>query len=435
MITNVVILDPKEFDLEPEKGASILGSFTPKVVESNALANIYTQLLTKEMTPEVSQEAKDLDKKLGVIERDITSIHKKEKAFYLAGGRFVDAAKNKYLEPISQMREKLKEMAVFFETQEKLKTEEIKKEREALLKGLEVEGFEELGLGTMREDVWESYLEICKNKFAKKEEERKKIAEAAAEKQKLDALHQTRKEAVLDLWVFVTDFEKTLHLGEQSQKDYEAFVSRLNKAKEEEDKRIAALAEANAKLMKEASQREEILKKEKSLKEARAKELQPYISFIRDYNALLSLPDEEYNLELKGVKKGAELQWAADIEAKKEKERNEKRKQERLLIVAPYSQVIVDINALVAIASEKEFNLKLAEIKKKFTIFDAEQRKQKEKEENDRRSDSETFKLLLADLEALKLKHNFKAPEYISAQKSTGVLLDKIIVFLNEKNL
>ena len=83
-------LNPKDFGLDVEKVATVEKAFLPKIQERNAIAEIYNQLITSEITPELCKQAKDVRLQLVKIRTGISAIHKTEKAFYLAAGKFVE---------------------------------------------------------------------------------------------------------------------------------------------------------------------------------------------------------------------------------------------------------------------------------------------------------------------------------------------------------
>ena len=100
-------IDPKEFGLEESQAATVESAFMPKIVERDGLKPIYEQLLTQEITPALCLEAKVLRLKLVKVRTGIAEIHKTQKAFFLAAGRYVDAWKTKETLPVEQMEENL----------------------------------------------------------------------------------------------------------------------------------------------------------------------------------------------------------------------------------------------------------------------------------------------------------------------------------------
>ena len=120
-MNELVKVDPKEFGLEVKQGETIEKSFLPKIQERDAISTIYGQLITSEITPELCKQARELRLKLVKVRTGISDIHKVEKAFYRAGGLYVDALKNKHTTPVEQMEEKLFEIENYYINIEKAK--------------------------------------------------------------------------------------------------------------------------------------------------------------------------------------------------------------------------------------------------------------------------------------------------------------------------
>jgi hypothetical protein len=178
--TQVVLIDPKEYGLEELKASQIEQSFAPKLVERNGYVAVYEQLLTKEISKEVSKEAGELRKKLVKVRTGIADIHKTEKAFYLASGRYVDALKNKLTLPIEQMEEQLASIEKHFEIIEKKRIQDLHNSRLEMIIPY-VDDTTGLSFGTMQDDVFEAYL------TAKKQAHADKIAaELKAEQERIE---------------------------------------------------------------------------------------------------------------------------------------------------------------------------------------------------------------------------------------------------------
>lgn len=188
----IVKLDPKQFGIEESKATVIEQSFLPKVVERDGLISVYENLLTKEIDKTVCEEAATLRKKLVKVRTGIDAIHKTEKAFYLASGRYVDALKNKHTLPIEQMEEKLSEIEKYYENIEKQRISDLQAARELELQPYEVENVQQLALGVMAESVWTAFLSGTKTAYENKKEQERlaeeaRQAEIAAEKERIEA--------------------------------------------------------------------------------------------------------------------------------------------------------------------------------------------------------------------------------------------------------
>lgn len=153
---DIQIIDPKEFGLEVTSVATIEQAFAPKIIERDAYAAQYEMLMTKELTPELSMQARELRLKLVKVRTGIADVHKSQKAFFLAAGKFVDAWKNKSILPVEQMEQKLEDIEKHFENIAKKKIEDTRNNRIAELTPYTT--FFPLELGTMSEEVYQDYL-------------------------------------------------------------------------------------------------------------------------------------------------------------------------------------------------------------------------------------------------------------------------------------
>ena len=95
MTTAIEKVNPKDYGLEESSVATIEQAFQPKIIERDALVPMYEDLVKQELTPELCKSFKELRLKMVKVRTGIADIHKTQKAYFLAAGRFVDAWKNK----------------------------------------------------------------------------------------------------------------------------------------------------------------------------------------------------------------------------------------------------------------------------------------------------------------------------------------------------
>jgi len=359
------IIDPKEYGIEETKALSIEKSFEPKKIELTAFTQQYADVVAMELNKDGFKAARELRLKLVKVRTGIADVHKSEKAFFLASGKFVDALKNKLTTPIEQMEEKLSEIERHEERIEAERKASLKKEREAAFLPYEFDtSF--LPLSEMSEEQFNGQLQSAKAAF-----EANKIAKEQAEAARIEA--------------------------EKAQE--EARIAK-QKADDEERQRIQA---ENERLMKENEQKAII-------RSNRSKELQPYIVFIRDYNALIEKQEIDYQNELSDIKKGAEDHWAYEIQQRKdEADRKEAERKE------------FEENERKRIAAEKELSDKKEAEQKSLE----EEKAAIEKELS--KGDAAKVKDLLSDLESLKTKYVFKSNKNKKMYSDVNQLLDKVI--------
>ena len=193
-IIEVLKIDPKEFGLDETQVQSIESAFMPKIVERDGLKQFYKQVLTKEITPETCQEAKTIRLKLVKVRTGIAEIHKTQKAFYLAAGRYVDAWKNKETLPVTQMEENLQAIEEYYERIELEKISKLQEERSIeIAKYQDENAFITNNLGELTDEVWNNYLLGTKTAYETrkaaekkaKEDEEKRIAEEKEEQERI----------------------------------------------------------------------------------------------------------------------------------------------------------------------------------------------------------------------------------------------------------
>jgi colicin import membrane protein len=306
------IIDPKEFGLAENKAVEITSGLKIYIEERKVLEQQYIEAMQMEVTEENVKFFGDLRKRIKKNRTDgIFKWHKREKEFYLAGGRFVDAIKNKEAAVNSDMEDKLEAAEKHFEN--------IEKER---IEAIRVKRYEELSqynsnagvypLADISEEAYQDLLNGAKLQYearikAEKEEEERLAIEA-----RKNAEEQERR-MTLAQYAMWSDMYKDLDIRELADEDFATLVSALEDAKAEHIAEQTRMREEAERMRREAAERE-------AIREARAQELQPYIVFIRDYNNLVNKPEEEYKAEFAAIKKGAELQWKAEAEEQARKD-------------------------------------------------------------------------------------------------------------------
>jgi len=249
------VVDPQEFGIDTNKGLTISQSFAPKIVERDGYVAVYEQLITKELTKEVCKEASDLRKKLVKVRTGIADIHKTEKAFYLASGKYIDALKNKLTLPVEQMEAKLTEIEDYFENLEKERIKQLNDSRIALVAPY-VDDATNLKLSDMEEDVFAAYLLTKKNAYDAKVAEAKRIEEerlAAIEAEKVEQERIRKENEALKAEADrkAKELEEERRIAAEKQKAIEdaakAEADRLAKiAAEEKAKQDAIIAQQKA---------------------------------------------------------------------------------------------------------------------------------------------------------------------------------------------
>jgi hypothetical protein len=311
MNTEIVKLNPAEYGLKEDEVQPIEKAFMPKIVEREALKPMYEALITEELTPALCVKSKELRLKLVKVRTGIAEIHKTQKAYFLAAGRFVDAWKNKETLPVEQMEERLEAIEKHFENLEKERKQKIRDERLAELQKYEVDG-SLMMLDEMQDDIWINYLAGVRLQFdAKKEAERKaeeaRLAEIEAEKKRQEEirLENERLKKEKDALQKKADAERAkqqaeIAAAEKARKDAEAKMlaqakadrERLEAANAEREKAEAELKakreadERAAKAEQERLQQEEIARQKAEKKAAAAPDKEKLLKFAETIQAI-----------------------------------------------------------------------------------------------------------------------------------------------------
>lgn len=314
-------INPSEFGLDAEKVTTIEAAFMPKIVEREAIKEIYGRIITSEITPQLSKEAGDVRKKLVKVRTGIAEIHKTQKAYFLAAGRFVDAWKNKETEPIEQMEENLSQIETHFERLEAERIERLKIEREQLLSEvsetpqiynahlLDDKAFNELLNGL-------KLAKQAKEEALRKEEEARIEAERIAEEARIERERKEAEERDLQrkenerLKAEAEKREKEIAaerakaeaeikaLEEKSRKEREAAEAKLQAEREAARKEAERIADEKAKIEAELRAKQEAelqLQKAKEEAEKKAKN-------APDKEKLLKLSNDIQSIQLPDIK-------------------------------------------------------------------------------------------------------------------------------------
>ena len=380
MTAEIVKIDPKEYGIEDSKAADIAAQFQPMLDKMVELEAEYNQVINMPIgDKETAKKAREVRLKYMKVRTATVDIHKKQKAFYLAGGKFVDGWKNAQHFASIGKEEKLEEIEKYAENLEKQRIADLQKAREEQLLPYGVENIENLNLGNMADNVWENFLAgTITNYNAKIEAER---AAAEAERIRLEEEAAERERIRLE----------------------------------------------NEKLKAEAEERERQIEAEKAalkaIRDARTAELMPYVVFIKDFNGMLDMDEESYQKELSEVKQGAELQWEAD--RKKAEEEEAKRQAE---IDAQKKRNIEEAK------KRKEAEEAAAKLQKE---LDDRKRKEEEeaaaKEAELGKGDKAKMESLSKDLNELKTKYSFKSKKHTQIQAATNELISKIVTYIESK--
>lgn len=249
-MSNLEKINPQEFGLQESQVQQIEQEFTPLFTEITAMQSIYTDFITQEITPELCEQAKrNRLKARDIRTKGIEPIHKANKAYHLAAGRYVDAWRNKYNALVVQMEDGFEKIETYYIEIEKQRLAQLKLDRLAAL--VPFQGVEPIGIELMSEDAWATYLQ-----GAKAAHDARIAAEKEAERLRLEAEEKERQEREAQR------LENERLKKEAAEREAQLAAERAAAAK--------AQAEANAKLEAER----EAARKEKEEAERKIREAQ-----------------------------------------------------------------------------------------------------------------------------------------------------------------
>jgi colicin import membrane protein len=239
-------LSAKTFGLEVEQVKEITNGLETIKSERIALIDTYEDVIGLEITEDNLKTFKDLR----LLIRDnrtkgLKNWHKTNKAYFLAGGNFVQAIYNKEVLINESMEEKLLGAEKHFENLEKERLENLQFERLNKINPYVEDGYL-VDYSIMEEEFFNDYFDLKKAKFDKAEKER--IEEA--EKLRVEAEKEKERQAEIEA---ENAKLKTEAEAKQKQSDLEAKqrankeALRLGIEKKAKEKQDAILKEAKDK--------------------------------------------------------------------------------------------------------------------------------------------------------------------------------------------
>lgn len=284
METSIVLVDAKEFGLEKTEAQKIEEVFTPMLEKMVELEKEYNEVIALEINSETLKKARDLRLRYVKVRTGTSDIHKTAKAYYLAGGRFVDAWKNAQNFSAVGKETELEKIEKHFELIEEEKKTKIAEERTQQLSQF-VTDTTMYNLKEMSEEGFVQLLKSSEIAFnAQKEAEEKAEAERV-EKERLEE-------------------EERIQIQAENQKlriEAEAREAKMAKEREEALTEKAEKDKELKKLEAEKKQAEEALKAkeaEEAKKKAETKKKEKEARLAPEKDKLTTFADQIANIVL-----------------------------------------------------------------------------------------------------------------------------------------
>lgn len=187
----IQVIEAEKYGLDKSQVSTVDLAFAEKVRERELLSESYGLIIAKDITEEVSVEARELRLKAVKVKSSIAAIHKTQKEFALSFGKYCDAWKNKETEPVQQMIDGLLEIEKFQEIKLQKEKDALQEKRVKEL-SLYAENAEQLQLADMPDDVWDAYLSTKKKAHEDKVAADKQAEADRIKKEKEDAIERAR---------------------------------------------------------------------------------------------------------------------------------------------------------------------------------------------------------------------------------------------------
>lgn len=189
-MNELVKVDPKEYGLEETQATEITKGLQTILEERAVLIDNYKETIALEITEESLPIFKAL--RLQIVKNRTQGLkvwHKANKAYFLAGGNFVQEIYNKEVIENERMESQLMDAEKHFENLENERIEKLSAERSELCMPY-VDDISLIlpDLGTMQTALWDNYIVGLKASFEARKKEEKKIEDEriAAEKAEIE---------------------------------------------------------------------------------------------------------------------------------------------------------------------------------------------------------------------------------------------------------
>lgn len=292
-------INPETFGLEPVKAQEMVSGLTTAIAERSVLRDAYLDVIELPINAETLPIFKEL--RLKIVKNRTQGIekwHKTNKAFYLAGGRFVDAIKNKEVLVNEEMEAKLLQGEKYFENLEKEAKRVLNLERIERIKPY-IEDAYAMDFSEMNDYDFDDFVLGKKTRFENEAKERE------AESKRLE-LYINRKNLLLPYWNFILESDRDRDWGKFDEETFNNCLKSYKEKKSDFEKKQKAIEAENA-----------ILKAEKLEAERLAKiEAEKNAKLEAELKAKLDAENEAKKLEferLEAEKKEAELKAKAPI--------------------------------------------------------------------------------------------------------------------------
>ncbi len=193
MDLQVITINPNDYGLTNDTADSIVKALPAILEERLPLAEQYKEIIGMDIDdPATAKRAKEVRLLIkNNRTKGIEKWHKSNKEFFLKGGQFVDAIKNKEVAESERMESALEQIEKHAEIKEQQRIDKLTFERNEIIQ-LYVEDLTGLELGKMDADVFEAFLTAKKAAYNDRIATQKREEEERLAKEKADAEERER---------------------------------------------------------------------------------------------------------------------------------------------------------------------------------------------------------------------------------------------------
>jgi hypothetical protein len=303
----------EQFGLDEQMAKEITKDLPAIIQERNILFIQYSEIIKLDIDdPKTSKKASELRKLIkNNRTQGVEKWHKSNKEYFLRGGQFVDAIKNKEVAENKRMEDSLESIEKHQEILEAQRMDKLNKERINLVLPY-LEDVIGLRLCDMEQDVFDAYFTAKKNAYESKIEQERKAEDERLEVERKQKLKQHRIFKTSRLADFITDYD-FIEWAEISEEEFKKIAEDSIKKRAEYEAEQEKIRFENEALKKEAELKEAKLKAEQEDREKKEAE----------EAKKRAVEDSKKQAEIDRIK--AEL----EAEKKKEQERIAKEKDEQ----------------------------------------------------------------------------------------------------------
>jgi hypothetical protein len=253
-LTKVVVL-PAEFQeevsntsLDKTEAQMIASNYVPFMNDLQVQMEKLNDL--KKNDPQNIQGFGDIRRSLGKLKSAVDKQKDKDKELIKIKGNLIQGLRNTVYNSAVLTQEEAKE---YEERVERLEAEKVRllgEDRKARLAPFVDDiSLVDIEFGKMEEEIFEAYLAKKQSDFHDLLEAQKEAERLKAEQERLAALHNERKELLLDYWSFASDDIKGSNLGAIEQAEFDEILNGLKDLAKESEKKRLEVEEENKRLL------------------------------------------------------------------------------------------------------------------------------------------------------------------------------------------